>query len=127
MITYPTSSNSCKKILCNVIGFTIFDISEAATGSVLLEMAFLQISQNLQENTCGKVSFLIKLQAEATASDLSYVFLFDISEAATGSVLLEMAFLQISQNLQENTCGKVSFLIKLQAEATASDLSYVFS
>ena len=26
-----------KKILCNVIGFTIFYLSEAATGSVLLE------------------------------------------------------------------------------------------
>ena len=36
-------------------------------------------------------------------------------------------FLEISQNSQENTCDKVSFLIKLQAEATASDLSRVFS
>ena len=36
-------------------------------------------------------------------------------------------FLEISQNSQENTCGKVSFLMKLQAEATASDLSRVFS
>ena len=31
---------------------------------------FSEISQNSQENTCGKVSFLITLQAEATASDL---------------------------------------------------------
>ena len=36
-------------------------------------------------------------------------------------------FLEMSQNLQENTCGKISFLIKLQAEAAASDLSSVFS
>ena len=34
---------------------------------------------------------------------------------------------KISQNSQENTRGKVSFLIKLQAEATGSDLSHIFS
>ena len=36
-------------------------------------------------------------------------------------------FLEIWQNSQEKTCGKVSFLIKFQAETTASDLSHVFS
>ena len=38
-----------------------------------------------------------------------------------------MVFLEISQNSQENTCCKVSFLIKLQAVSTAPDLSCVFS
>ena len=33
MVTYPFSSNLCKKGLCNVIGFTIFHLSEAATTS----------------------------------------------------------------------------------------------
>ena len=28
-------------------------------------MVFLKISQNLQENTCARVSFLIKMQTEA--------------------------------------------------------------
>ena len=37
MITYPISSNLCKKFLFNVIGFTIFHFSEVATGGVLLE------------------------------------------------------------------------------------------
>ena len=36
-------------------------------------------------------------------------------------------FLEISQNSQENTCGIASFWVKLQVEATASDLSGVFS
>ena len=36
---------------------------EAATGGVLWENMFLEISQNLQENTCASVGFLIKLQA----------------------------------------------------------------
>ena len=46
MITYPIFSNLCKKVLCNVIGFTIFYLSEAANGGVLLEKAFLEILQN---------------------------------------------------------------------------------
>ena len=70
----PISSNLSKKILCKVIDFKIFHLSVAATGGVLLEKVFLDILQNLQENNCGKVSFLIKLQAEATASDISRVF-----------------------------------------------------
>ena len=37
--------------------------AEAATGVVLLEKVFLKISQNPQENTCVRVSFLIKLYA----------------------------------------------------------------
>ena len=60
MMTYPISS--VKKFLCIAIGFTIFHLSVAAPGGVLLEKVFLEISQNSQENTCGKVSFLIKLQ-----------------------------------------------------------------
>ena len=39
--------------------------SKAATGGVLLEKVFLEISQNLQENTCARVYFLTKLQALA--------------------------------------------------------------
>ena len=41
--------------------------------------------------------------------------------------MLEKVFLEMSKNSEENTCGKFSFLIKLQTEATASDLSRVFS
>ena len=54
----------------------IINGSEAATGDVLQENAFLEISQNSQENTCARVSFLIMLQAEehlwATVSDGYY-------------------------------------------------------
>ena len=41
----------------------MFD-TEAATG-VLWEKLLLEISQNWQENTCARVSFLIKSQAKA--------------------------------------------------------------
>ena len=57
MIAYPISSNLCKKVLCNVIGFTIFHLSEAATGGVLSEKVFLEILQNSQQNAWSKVSF----------------------------------------------------------------------
>ena len=36
------------------------DSPEAATRGVLCKMVFLEISQNSQENTCARVSFLIK-------------------------------------------------------------------
>ena len=38
-------------------------IKEAATRGVLCKKVFLEISENLQENTCATASFLIKLQA----------------------------------------------------------------
>ena len=69
------------KFICIVVGFTIFHLSVAATGGVLLENVFFEISQNSQKNTCDKASFLIKLQlhAEGTASDLSHVLFLKIS------------------------------------------------
>ena len=39
--------------------------AEAATRNVLWKKVFLEISQNAQENTCARVSFLIKLHASA--------------------------------------------------------------
>ena len=39
--------------------------SEATTIGVLWEKVFLEISQNSQENTRARVSFIIKLQAWA--------------------------------------------------------------
>ena len=47
------------------MGLTLLLCSEAATGGVLQEKVFLEIQQNSKENTCARVSFLIKLQASA--------------------------------------------------------------
>ena len=41
----------------------IYSGGETATRDVLEKKLFLQILQNLQENICARVSFLIKLQA----------------------------------------------------------------
>ena len=40
-------------------------ITEAVTRKCSVKKVFLKISQNLQENICARVSFLIKLQASA--------------------------------------------------------------
>ena len=45
--------------------------------------------------------------------NLLWVFSDNFAEAATGGLLLEKLFLEISQNSQENTCVRVSFLKKL--------------
>ena len=38
-------------------------IAEAVVRTCSVEKVFLEISQNSQENTCARASFLIKLQA----------------------------------------------------------------
>ena len=52
MITYPISSNLCKKVF-----FTIFHLSEAATGGVLLEKVFLEILQNFKIIRISKLMY----------------------------------------------------------------------
>ena len=42
-----------------------FKIQKQSSGGVLQKKVFLEISQNSQENTCARVSFLRKLQTEA--------------------------------------------------------------
>ena len=57
-------------------------IEECSRIQMFYQIRFLKISQNLQENTCVRVSFLSKLQAEAfsyrappvAASALRYLY-----------------------------------------------------
>ena len=44
---------------------------EGATWGVLSEKVFLEISQSSQENTCARVSFLMKLQAACEFCEIS--------------------------------------------------------
>ena len=74
MITYPMSSNLCKKVICNATGFTIFHLSEAATGGVSVRKVILGNFAKFTGKHLGQSLFLIKLQAEVTASDLFCVF-----------------------------------------------------
>ena len=51
------------KFTMYVTYFKMQEHAEGTTGGVLLKRVFLEISQNSEENTCARVSFLIKLQA----------------------------------------------------------------
>ena len=55
----------------------------------------------------------------AELTDSFDLFLYDrlISEAVAWRCSAKKVFLEILQNSQENTCSRVSFLIKLQASA----------
>ena len=46
---------------------SFFKSSEAVIQMYSVKKVFLKISQNSQENTCARVSFLIKLQASGTS------------------------------------------------------------
>ena len=58
-----------------------------------VKKVFLEISQNLQENTCARVSFLIKLQALACnfikKETLAQVFSYEFCETSNKTFLLE--------------------------------------
>ena len=52
---------------------------------------------------------------EAVVTRLSNAVSQQEQKQSTGGVLQKNMFLKVSQNSQENTCARVSFLIKLQA------------
>ena len=54
---------NCGKFGENEVAKIIIQFAEAVTRGVLLKKVFLKVPQNSQENTCARVSFLIKLQA----------------------------------------------------------------
>ena len=55
----------------HLFGLTFFLFSEAATIGVLCKKVFLEISQNSEENTCARVSFLIKLKRDSGTKKFS--------------------------------------------------------
>ena len=61
-----------------LLTYTIF--AEAAARGVLWKKVFLEISQNSQESTCVIVSFLIKLQASETLTQVFYCEFYETSK-----------------------------------------------
>ena len=74
MITYPISSNMCKKIYLQCYQLYNFSSFGSRHWRSSVRKGVLRNIAKFTGKTCGKVSLLIKLQAEATASDLSSVF-----------------------------------------------------
>ena len=68
----------------------MYCMTEAATRGVLLEKVFLEISQNSQENTCARVSILIKLQASGLKIEtLAQVFSCEFSKISKNTFFTE--------------------------------------
>ena len=84
-------------------GSVFIVLSEAATKGVLRKKLFLEISQNLQENTCARVSFLIKLQVSGfflnfwehflqnTSGRLLLLYVFELSSSSFICLLYDRA------------------------------------
>ena len=64
------------------------------------------------------INFLIKSFLKTTSSSLTHIILMNrirlLIETVAQRCSVKRAFLEILQNSQENTCARVSFLIKLQ-------------
>ena len=85
-----------------------------------MKKVFLKSLQISQENSCARVSYLIKLQAKATYRTLTEhlqttasavilcAWVFSI-EKQSSQVFYEQAVLRLLQNSQENNCTGVSF------------------
>ena len=58
---------------------------------------------------------MLSHQKEETSKTDNVVDKSDTPEAVVQRCSVKKVFLEISQNSQENTCARVSFLIKLQA------------
>ena len=65
-------------------------LQKQSCGGVLYKKVFLEISQNSQENTCARVSFLVKLQA----SSLQFYFI----KKETLTQVISCEFCEISKN-----------------------------
>ena len=74
---------------------------------------FLKISQNSQENTCARLSFLIKLQASFMRKDtLTQVFYCDFWEVFKNTFFTEQLWTtasEILENVQTELCNAVHF------------------
>ena len=57
-----TGTATCHVFLKNNMQNLVLKIKEAVAQMCSVKKVFLEISKNSQENTCARVSFLIKLQ-----------------------------------------------------------------
>ena len=103
-------------------------LPDAATRGALCKKMFLQICQNSQENTCTRVSFLVKLQACGT--------FFTEHHKATASILREgkrlnqieisiISKLDKENNNNNNNKRKCSYIFDFLIVALILSLYYI--
>ena len=86
-------------------GAFLFYPAEAVVQRCSVKKAFLEISQNSQENTCARVSLLIKFHA----SGFFWIILFLIVEVSFSQILYE--FHEIKLNVMKYTLTCVSWIV----------------
>ena len=74
-----------------------------------MRMSILRGKHSTKHSDCCKTDFIFEVL------DVLDVGCMRKSEAVAQRCSVKKVFLEISQNSQENTCARVSFLIKLQA------------
>ena len=88
--TFTFSENSETALWCAEQNF---GVSSSEGRSCSVKKVFLEISQNSQENTCARVSFLIKLQASGICSANQWTGFYMIT-ASVMKWLKVLSFLQ---------------------------------
>ena len=78
-----------------------------------MQIFFNSLTSVTAEFTTSNFIFIISIFAKNRLNHMSLFFL----EAVAQRCSVKKVFLEISQNSQENTCARVSFLIKLRALA----------
>ena len=108
----------CEKFQFLIGGANVLRVSrgilEAATRCVLLKKVFLDISQNSQENTCAKVSFLMKLQAPFHRTRLGDCFLILRH-------LMQRHNIYVSMNISVNQPIQISDILRIKNKKSALD------
>ena len=90
---------------------------EAATRGVLQEKVFHKISQNSQESTCARASFLIKLQAMLGWNWQK------IKQMLTNTLGLNFCYLKIIRFLHSNI---IEYILKMYKKWSASVLMTIY-
>ena len=110
--------NFCIAVVNNVVKnnvemFQGLNFKEAATGEVLWQKVFLKISQNLQENTCVRFSFLIMLQALQFYEKETHtqVFSCEFCEIFKGTIFTEHLRIATSDFKLSNNNGDIDKLV----------------
>ena len=80
------------------IGFK--DSKEAVARTCSIKKVFLEISQNSQENTCARVSFLIKLQA-------TFFYRTPLVAASNSIMRFKKTFFQLRLFIKGMYCGNL--------------------
>ena len=96
----------------------VFDLVFVGQNNTDFNVTFCYAGCFQEFNSCTYINFELPSSWQLKMGYVSYykntLFYVEITEAVVRRCSLKKVFLEISQNSQESTCPRVSFLIKLQ-------------